>query len=91
MKTFLPLLTLIAITLLAGCSDLSLSHCTGIAGSKERFDCEAKFQREFDAFNKKQKGESITIKGEAKEDDALCYKNPRPGEKPCAASVITGK
>jgi hypothetical protein len=80
-----------AVTLLTGCSDLSLSHCTGIAGSKERFDCEAKFQREFDAFNKKQKGESITIKGEAKEDDALCYKNPRAGEKGCTTNEPTGK
>ena len=74
------------VTLLTGCSDLSLSHCTGIAGSKERFDCEAKFKREFDAFNKKQKSESVTFKGEAKEDDSLCFKNPRSVEKACAVT-----
>lgn len=81
MKTTIPLLALAA--LLAGCSDLSLSHCSGTAGSKERFDCEAKFKREFDTFNKTQKNESLTLKG-ASQDDALCYKNLRPGEKACA-------
>ena len=80
MKTILSLLALAA--LLTGCTH----HygCTGSPASKERADCEAHHKRELDSFNKKQKGEPLSLKGALKDDDPLCYKNPKAGEKPCA-------
>jgi hypothetical protein len=62
----------------------SQTSSTGVA------DCLAQKKQYNEEYDTLQKQRSVSLK-ELKEDDALCYKNPRPGEKACATTEPTGK
>lgn len=51
-------------------------------------DQKKRYNEEYDTL---QKEKSLSLKGALKDEAPLCYKNPRPGEKPCATTEPTGK
>jgi hypothetical protein len=97
MKTTISLLTLIA-AVLTGCSVNELrsygaQQCINLPNSsaQSRADCLNQNKKYYEEYDKVQKKEPLSLKGALKDDDAICYKNPRPGEKACATNETTGK
>lgn len=87
------LLTVTATSLLVGCAtrEYGNSVCLNLTSWQDRADCQTRNKRVFDEFDKTEKKEPLSLKNAAPPDDALCYKNPAAGEKPCAATPLTGK
>ena len=84
--------------LLLGCSAQQMraigeSRCLNLPTAQlgDRLDCSARNKRVYDEFEQTQKTEPLTLKNATPDADPLCYKNPRPGEKQCAATEMTGK
>lgn len=86
MRIFLILLTIGLMSWVVGCAtrEQGSFSCDRLANAQDRADCRMSNKRLFDEYDKAQRKESISLKGAIKEDETLCYKNPRAGEKACA-------
>jgi hypothetical protein len=81
-----------------GCTSQQLraygaQQCLNSQASKAQSytDCMAKNKLYYDEYDKTQKQEPLTLKGALIDNDPLCYKNPRAGEKACETTDTTRK